>query len=58
MPKYRLVQEKSRTFSVENNKTPGPDGIFVEFIKNLDFSAAMVCLSFLNLFLQNGVPSL
>lgn len=43
---------------MDENKSPGPDGIFFEFISHLDIDAIMIILAFFNFVLLFGIPSI
>lgn len=44
--------------TMHEEKAPGPDGIFFEFVSHLDIKAALVLLTFFNFVLKYGIPSI
>lgn len=49
---------QTATKRIELDKAPGTDGIFSEFIVNIDVNAMMVLLTFFNFVLSNGIPAI
>lgn len=46
------------TSETDDNKSPGPDGILIEFIKHMNVAAVETLLKFLNIVLANGIPAI
>ena len=55
---FSLEDLQEAVSSMDNNKAPGPEGIFVEFIKHLNINAAVIMLTFFNYILINGIPAI
>lgn len=55
---FSMEELQTATESIRLDKSPGTDGIFSEFILNIDFNAMIVLLLFFNFVLFNGIPSI
>ena len=55
---FSLEDLQEAVSSMDYYKAPGPDGIFVEFIKHLHINAANIMLIFFNYILKNGIPAI
>lgn len=51
---FSIDEVQSAIQDIKRNKSPGMDGIFAEFIKNIDLNALIIVLTFLNFVLSNG----